>query len=128
MKFHLLGALLICFIASHAQTEVKLEQLKDHIGDNVKVHGKISGVEYSSGSGQKSMLIYLGEKYPRQALTVFISADVLNKLPIVPSPADAGNIMLVSGKVEQYKGKARINIKAPVQLDVIDNWQGEVEL
>jgi hypothetical protein len=63
----------------------------------------------------------------KQALTIVITPDVLNKLHIVPSPADAGNIILVAGKPERYKGKTRINIKDPLQLDVIDNRQGEPE-
>lgn len=127
MKLLLLALLIVCFSATNAQKEVKLEELKEYIGDSVKVHGKISGVEYSSSSKQKSMLIYVGENYPKQALTIVIPPDVLNKLHIVPSPADAGNIMLVAGKLERYKGKTRINIKDPLQLDVIDNRQGEPE-
>jgi hypothetical protein len=120
-------SILICATTTNAQREVKLDELKEHIGDSVKVHGKISGVEYSSSSKQKSMIIYVGEKYPKHALTIFISPDVLSKLHIVPSRLDAGNIMFVSGKVERYKGKTRMSIKDALQLDIIDNWQGELE-
>lgn len=126
MKLLLITSILVCAITSNAQKEVKLGELKEYIGDSVKVHGKISGLEYSN-SKQKSMLIYVGEKYPKQALTIFISPDVLSKLQIVPSPADAGNIMLVSGKLERYKGKTRISIKDPMQLDIVDSKQGEFE-
>lgn len=59
MKHLLLALLIACFTVTNAQKEVRLDELKEYIGDSVKVHGKISGVAYSSNSKQKSMLIYL---------------------------------------------------------------------
>lgn len=59
MKLLLLALLIVCFTVTNAQKEVKLDELKEYVGDSVKVHGKISGVAYSSNSKQKSMLIYL---------------------------------------------------------------------
>gem|GEM_PF-3184844 len=127
MKLLLIAAILACAISSNAQKEVKLDELKEYIGNSVKVHGKISGVKYSSNSKQKSMLIYVADEDSKPVLTVFIPANVLNKLHIRPSLADAGNIILVSGKLEGHKGKTRINLKEPMQLDIVDNRQGELE-
>jgi hypothetical protein len=128
MKPFLLALLSICFTESNAQNEIKLEELKEHIGESVKVHGKISGIEtYSSKSNQKSTFIYVGEKYPKQALTIFISPDVRSKLAVLPSLSDLGNIVWASGKVEKYRGKARIIIQYPQQLDIIQDMQGEIE-
>jgi hypothetical protein len=44
MKPLLLALFLTCFIAGNAQKEIRLEELKEYIGDSVKVQGKISGM------------------------------------------------------------------------------------
>jgi hypothetical protein len=127
MKPLLAFAVLYCSI-SNAQTEIKLQELKQHIGDSVKVQGKISGVAASSGGTNKQdTFIYVGEKYPRQALTLSISLEAIKKLHITPSVADVGNIVWVSGKLEAYKGKATIRVTDPRQLDIVQDMQGEPE-
>jgi hypothetical protein len=128
MKPLLLALLLICFTASNAQRQIKLEELKEHIGDSVKIDGKISGIVTNYGTAnQKPMFIYIGGKYPKQALTIFISPDVRSKLHVTLSLSDVGNIVWVSGKVEKYKGKARIIIRDPRQLDIMQDMQIELE-
>jgi len=128
MKPRLLAILLTCSIASNAQKEVKLEQLKEYIGDTVKVQGKISGMIGKSGTtNQKTTLIYVGGNYPKQMLTIFISPEVRSKLHVNPLLSDVGNMVWVSGKVEKYKGKTLIVIKDPRQLDIIQDMQGDIE-
>lgn len=128
MKPLLLALLLICFIASNAQKEIRLEELKEHIGYSVKVQGKISGVIGNSGStNQKPTFIYVGGNYPKQMLTIFISPDVRSKLQVTPLWSDVGNIVWVSGKVKKYKGNTLIVITDPRQLDIIQDMQGDVE-
>jgi hypothetical protein len=128
MKLVLLGLLLIFFTASRAQKEIKLQDLKEHIGDNVKVQGKISGIVVPADSyNQKPTFIYVGGKYPKEALTIFVSPGVISQLHLVPCLTDIGNTVWVSGKVEKYKGKARIIIRDPQQLDIVQDMQGELE-
>jgi DNA/RNA endonuclease YhcR with UshA esterase domain len=128
MKPLLLAFVLFYFSASNAQTEIKLQELKDYIGDNVKVQGIISGVTGRSASATKeATLIYVGEKYPKQALTIIISPGAGSKLHITPSTSDIGNFVWVSGKLEKYKGRATIRITDPRQLEVVQDMQGEPE-
>jgi hypothetical protein len=128
MKPLLLAFVLFYCSASNAQTEIKLEELKQHIGNNVKVQGKISGVTGRSASGTKeATFVYVGEKYPKQALTIIISPEAGSKLHITPSTSDIGNFIWVSGKLEKYKGRATIRITDPRQLEVVQDMQGEPE-
>jgi RecJ-like exonuclease len=128
MKPFLLASFLTCFIASNAQKEIRLEELKEYIGDSVKVQGKISGIIGNSKSNnQKPTFIYIGGNYPKQMLTIFISPDVRSELHVNPLLSDVGNMVWVSGKVEKYKGKTLIVIKDPRQLDIIQDMQGDIE-
>src|SRR5213595_3294920 len=126
MKPLLLAVLLTCFIASNAQKEIRLEELKEYIGDTVKVQGKISGMIGNFGSAnKKTTLIYVGGNYPKQMLTIFISPEVRSKLHVNLLLSDVGNMVWVSGKVVKYKGKTLIVIKDPRQLDIIQDMQGD---
>jgi hypothetical protein len=125
MKPLLLAVVLLYHSVSNAQTDIKLRDLKEHVGDSVKVQGKISGVSPNSRSSKRPTLIYVGEKYPKQALTVSISPQTRSKLHITPSTSDVGNIVWVCGKLEKYKGNMRIRITDPRQLDVVQDMQGE---
>jgi hypothetical protein len=128
MKPLLLALALLYFSQANAQTEIKLQELQQHHGDSVKIQGKISGVTIISGSAHKqAILLYVGEQYPNQALTVFISPAAKSKLHITPSIADVGNFVLVSGRLEKYKGRATIRITDPRQLEVVQDMQGEPE-
>jgi hypothetical protein len=128
MKPLLLALFLTCFIASNAQKEIGLEELKEYIGDSVKVQGKISGMVANSGrTNQKPTFLYVGGNYPKQMLTISISPAVRRQLQTTPFLTDVGNVVWVSGKVEKHKGQTLIVIKNPRQLDIIQDMQGEAE-
>jgi RecJ-like exonuclease len=128
MKPLLLAFFLICFIGSNAQKEIRLEEIKEYIGDSVKVQGKISGmIGNSKSNSQKPTVIYVGGNYPKQMLTIFISPEVRSTLHVNPLLSDVGNMVWVSGKVKKYKGKTLIVIKDPRQLDIIQDMQGDIE-
>ena len=114
MKLLLLALFLTCFIGSNAQKEIRLEQLKEYIGDSVKVQGKISGMVANSGRrNQKPTFLYVGGNYPKQMLTISISPAVRRQLQTTPFLTDVGNVVWVSGKVEKYKGQTLIVLKIP---------------
>jgi exonuclease VII large subunit len=122
----LLALFLTAFtITTYAQKEIKLEQLKDHIGDSVKVQGIISGVRFLESSKNTPTFINVGGAYPNQLLTVVIWGNVRNKLAIAPSTKDAGNKIIVSGKVELYKEQPQIVIKNPKQFEIVQDAQGD---
>lgn len=64
---HAFALLLILFsISALAQQEIKLEELKDHIGDSVKVKGEIFGVRYLPSTRNTPTFINIGAAYPNQ--------------------------------------------------------------
>ena len=106
-------------MACFAQTEVKLEEVKNHIGDSVKVRGKIFGVRYLKNAKNTPTFINLGAAYPNQLLTVVIWGDVRNMLGYKPEEQFAKGFATVYGKIESYKGKLQILIKNPEQLLIL---------
>lgn len=119
MKLVILALFSLCFTYSYAQTEVKLEELKDHIGDSVKVKGKISGTRYLEAAKNTPTFINVGGAYPNQLLTIVIWADVRKNLGYDPSDKkNVGGMAVVTGKVELYRDKPQIVITDPSQLQI----------
>jgi len=112
-------------VATYAQKEIKLAELKDHIGESVKVQGIISGVSFLENSKNRPTFIGVGDSYSNQLLTVVILGDVRSQFVIIPSAKDAGNKIIVSGKVELYKQKLQIIIKDIRQLEIVQDAQGD---
>ncbi|MGZ3854109.1 MAG: hypothetical protein ACXVBX_15040 [Flavisolibacter sp.] len=127
MKY--LPTLLLCFLflSTYAQKEIKLEELKDHIGDSVKVQGIISGVKYLESAKNTPTFISVGAAYPNQLLTIVIWGDVRQNMTLLPSSKDVGNKIVVAGKVELFKDKPQIVIKDPRQLEIVQDAQGELQ-
>lgn len=86
---------------------VQLKEVKDFIGQNVKVEGKVYGIK-DVGS---MVLINVGATYPNQLLTVVLKGDAKT----IASKID-GKTMMVTGKVIEYKGKPEIVITNADQL------------
>lgn len=108
---------LVCF----SQQKIKLEEIKDHVGDSVTVQGTITGIRFLESAKNTPTFINVGGQYPNQLLTIVIWGDVRNKLQYIPTyEKDKGSVARVSGKVEIYKDKPQIVIKDPKQLSIVE--------
>lgn len=117
MKVLFFLLLIVLSTRLYAQNEIKLEELKDHIGDSVKVKGKIYGVRYLGTAKNTPTFINVGAAYPNQLLTVVIWGDVRKMLGYAPEEKKyAHGVAVVTGKVELYRDKPQIVIKDPKQL------------
>ena len=120
MKFLFSLLLTILSTSLYAQTEIKLEEEKDHVGATIKVKAKIFGVAYLKNAKNTPTFINLGAAYPNQLLTVVIWGDVRKKLDYSPEEKKyAQGMAAVSGKVELYNGKPQIVIKDSSQFKII---------
>jgi hypothetical protein len=120
MKFLFSLLLTIFTISAHAQKEIKLEEVKDHIGDSVKLSGRITGARYLESAKNAPTFINLGGAYPNQLLTIVIWSDVRKKMGYDPSDKkNEGGLAIVIGKLELYKDKPQIVIVDPSQLRII---------
>lgn len=126
MMYSLIAALFLSF-SCFAQTEIKLADLNNHIGDSVKLKAKIYGSKYLSNAKGAPTFINLGAAYPNQLLTVVIWQDVREKLSYNPTDEKyIGGMAHVTGRLELFKGKPQIVITNPDQLKII--FDEEVKL
>ena len=122
MRLLILAFLCVSYLTSLAQQELKPEELKDHIGDSVKVKGKIFGVRYFESAKNSPTLINVGGAYPNQVYTIVIFGDVRKKLGFDPEESKhAGGTAIVTGKVELYRDKPQIVITDPAQLRILND-------
>jgi TonB family protein len=120
MKFFLSLLLLACSLGLNAQTTIELKDIANHIGDSVKVKGKIFGVRYLESAKNTPTFINVGGAYPNPLLTVVIWGEVRNKLGYTPEDKKySGGMAVVTGKVELYKDKPQIVINDPQQLQIL---------
>lgn len=120
MRIALFVLCTLFFTTASAQKEIKLEEAKDHIGDSVKVRGKVYGIRYMESVRNNPTFINLGAAYPNQLLTVVIWGDVKKNLGYNPEEEKyAKGVAVVTGRVESYRDRLQIVIKDPKQLKFI---------
>lgn len=120
MKF--LAALFLLSISffSHAQKQIQMDQVKDNIGQTVKLEGKIFGVKTFEDDDKKPTLVnlYLGSDAPNQTLTIAVYPSYKTSSIVLPNESSKGDIAIVTGKIELYKGKPQIVVRSSGQLHV----------
>lgn len=55
MRFLPILLLLVLSQYSYSQNEIKLDEVKDHIGDSVKTNGKVYGIRYRERKEQPNI-------------------------------------------------------------------------
>src|SRR5215204_3666360 len=94
--------LLLTFHLSWAQTEIRLEDIASHVGDSIKVKGKISGARYLESANNTPTFINIGGKYPDQLLTIVIWGDVRKKFEFKPEEMYKEKDVCVTGKISEF--------------------------
>lgn len=67
-----------------AQQEIKLEEIKDHIGDSVKIMAKIYGGKFLENAKGTPTFLNVGGNYPNAPLTLVIWSDVRSQFKTAP--------------------------------------------
>jgi len=113
MKHILITIFCLSAISSFAQTEIKIDDAKNHVGDIVKICTKIYGGKFL----EKDTLTLLnaGGYYPDAPLTIIIRADALKEFNN-PVSYYKGMIVCVTGKVELFKNKPQIVVTTKHQI------------
>ena len=116
MKYLLL-LLLAGFAATcFAQQEIKLEEVRNHVGDSVKLMVKIYGGKYFETANNAPTLLDVGAHYPNARLTLVIWGDVRRQFSNAPETFYAGKNEWITGKIELYKNKPQIVIHDTNQI------------
>jgi len=114
MKNILIAILCLTAFSSYAQTEIKVDEAKNHVGENVKICTKIYGGIFL----QKDTLTLLnaGAYYPDAPLTIVIRAEARKEFKNDPVEYYKGAEVCVTGKIELFKDKPQIVITNKDQI------------
>ncbi|MFC0776009.1 hypothetical protein [Terrimonas alba] len=116
MKYLLSLAFVLIAANSLAQAPIKLEDVSKHVGDSVKVCGKVYGIRYLEQAKNSPTFINVGGAYPNQLLTIVIWGEVRKKFEKTPEELFTDKEVCVVGKIELYKGKEQVVVKAKEQI------------
>ena len=114
------AAIVTIFLATflQAQTEVKIEELNQHVGDSVTVCTKIYGGIYLERSKGTPTFLNAGGSYPNAPLTIVIWADAREKFSHPPEVFYKDKDVCISGKIILYKDKPEIVVYEEKQIVV----------
>ncbi|TMI94629.1 MAG: DNA-binding protein [Bacteroidetes bacterium] len=107
---------LIIGLTVRSQVEIKLEDAAKHVGDSVKVCGKVSGIRFMENAKGQPTLINLGAAYPNQLLTVVIWEDLRKQFDKTPEELFKDKEICITGKIELYRDKPQIVIRSKEQV------------
>jgi DNA/RNA endonuclease YhcR with UshA esterase domain len=99
-----------------AQTEIKVDEAKTHVGETVKICTKIFGGKYLENSKGTPTFLNAGGSYPNAPLTLVIWADARKEFKNKPEEYYAGKSVCVTGKIELFKDKPQIVINKEEQI------------
>lgn len=108
MKYLLLLGFFLLSQVSYSQIDIKLEDVARHIGDSVKVCGKVMGMRFLEKSNGQPTFINMGKAYPDQLLTIMVWGIVRQRFKGTLEELFNDKEICVTGKVELYKGKPQI--------------------
>ena len=111
-----LSCLSFIAVASFSQIEIKLEDVSKHVGDSVKVCGKVYSGRYLEQSKGSPTLLNVGAAYPNQLLTIVIWSDVRKEFEKAPEEMFMNKDVCVIGKIELFREKPQIVIRSVQQL------------
>jgi DNA/RNA endonuclease YhcR with UshA esterase domain len=118
MRSTFLILFLFLFAAANSQQVIKLEEVRQHIGDSVTVCGKVVDGYYSSGIENTPTFLNVGANYPNQLLTIIIWGEARKKFEFKPEEVYKDKQICTTGRITEYKGKPQIVITTPEQLKI----------
>src|SRR5882757_4022477 len=108
-------AILFSF-AAFAQTAIKLEDVGKHVGDSVKVCGKIYGGIFLDRSKDTPTFLNVGGAYPNNPLTIVIWADLRKEFEQKPEEFYKDKNVCIFGKITSFKDKPQVILYSKDQL------------
>lgn len=116
MKYILISILCIAGITTFAQSEIKVEDAKNHAGETVKICTKIYGGKSIANARDTLTLLDAGKPYPDAPLRLVIKGKAQGEFVGDIVKYYQGMNVCISGKIELYKGKPEIHITEKAQI------------
>ena len=119
MKYFIVSILTILSFSSFAQQEIKIEEVRNHIGDSVTIRDKIFGGKYIQSVKGSPTFLNVGDEYPNAPLTLVIWDDTRKQFKAAPEELYKNQQVFITGKIVLYKDKPEIIITNPKQIEVV---------
>ncbi len=116
MKHILLAIIIAIQIPAYSQTEIKIEDAKNHVGKTVKICIKIYGGKFLETAKGTPTFLNAGGNYPTAPLTLVIWADARKEFKNKPEEYYVGKSICVTGKIELFKDKPQMVITKEEQI------------
>ncbi len=118
MKKILFFVLVVIFTKSSFSQTLTPEEAAKHVGDSIKVCGKIFGGRFFETSNSAPTLLNMGAAFPASPITIVIYSDLRAKMGYAPELQLKDKNVCVTGKVSLHKEKPQIVIYNTTQLEL----------
>lgn len=120
MKYLLTIAIACLAVTAFAQQEIKIEDVRNHIGDSVKICSKVYSSKYLEADKGSPTFLNLGAAYPHQLLTILIWSDTRKQFTNPPEQYFKGAKVCVTGRVQMYNQIPEIIIYSAMQIQDVN--------
>jgi micrococcal nuclease len=120
MKFFFLLIISITSMNTNAQKLISLNEVKDNIGDSVKLKGQVYAVKYLQQVKGSPTFLDVGGAYPNEALTLVIWNNTRNKFKDPPEELFNNKTVSITGRILLYRGRPEIVISEPGQIEIVE--------
>jgi hypothetical protein len=100
----------------YCQTTIKLEDISKHIGDSVKVCGKVAGGRYVESAQNSPTVLNLGAAYPDQLLTIIIRKEQRSEYKEAPETMFLDKEICVTGTIVLFRERPQIVVYRKEQI------------
>jgi hypothetical protein len=120
MKYIFLSVALFFSVVTFSQSNVKLEDAANHVGDSVIVCGKVADAAFVETMENSPTFLNLGVPYPDQLLNLVIWIDQRSQYDPVPEKFYVNKNICVTGKIEIINDIPQIVIYNKRQIKIAD--------
>lgn len=112
-KVVLIVTIILCFNSVFSQQKPLTENFLSNVGDTVVVLGRIYGGAFLVHVKTKPTFLNLGDTNPSHRLMIRIEPEDRGKFPSPPEIFFLNKVVQVTGRLQEYKGAALIQVSEP---------------
>lgn len=105
-------------ITAYSQKEIKVEEVKDNVGDTIKICTKIFDTRYEENVKGSPTYLYTTSNNPNATLAFVIWGEKRKHFDYKPEKDLKEREVCVTGKIELLKDKPVIVIEKQSQIDI----------
>ena len=110
-------SLLLVVNSLQAQTSIKPEQAKDHMGDTVQICARVLEGKYLLHAKDAPTRLYMGSRQPTPDITIVINENVRIRMKYDPEKKLVNKQVCVRGRITTYEGRPAIILASPADIE-----------